>query len=120
MSKTDKTRPWNVKASEHPREFHDHRDGVCDIKGLAPTARNIGIRGSFGHGRCHFDAQWFRPEMGCGCAWHGPDGYGTPRRRRERHAAQRETRAAETAGYERTGHLLARSPEFWPSARDLD
>ena len=32
MSRTDKTKPWQVRVAEHhPTAHHDHRDGVCDL-----------------------------------------------------------------------------------------
>ena len=31
MSKTDKTRPWNVQALEDLVEVHDHSNGECNL-----------------------------------------------------------------------------------------
>lgn len=40
MSKTDKTRPYGVNASDSPREWHDHTDGVCDLPSLEEWRKN--------------------------------------------------------------------------------
>ena len=31
MSKTDKTRPWDIQATEDLREVHDHSNGECNL-----------------------------------------------------------------------------------------
>lgn len=60
MSKTDKTRPHWVKIKEHPREVHNHVNGVCEIAlGIADVG--------WGRDTCYTDAQWWRHEFRCGC-----------------------------------------------------
>lgn len=84
MSRTDKTRPWWVKASEHPVERHDHADGRCDLPGE--------IGGWRERGRCYVDAEWWRPEFRCCCVMCDWDAFSVPRRRRERYEARRMCR----------------------------
>lgn len=43
MSKSDKTKPWNVRAIEHgPIAIHRHEYGACDLPELSP--RTFGWR----------------------------------------------------------------------------
>lgn len=84
MSKTDKTRPFQVKIREHPHEVHDHRNGVCDLR--SPDVRSHGVMRP---GKCHITAQGWRAEFGCNCLWHQSD---PGRLRRQRRAGKREVR----------------------------
>lgn len=91
VSKTDKTRPWDVKKMEHPVEHHDHRNGVCDLT----IPGYSGHRGGWADGKCYIDAAWWRPEFRCACNMcDGTDwGYG-PRQlaRKSRYKARREAK----------------------------
>ena len=52
MSRTDKTAPWRVKAFYYPswvEEYHDHRDGVCN---LPPQATQENLDWIPGRGKC--------------------------------------------------------------------
>lgn len=84
MSKTDKTRPWRVRAQEAGlKAVHDHRDGTCDL----PTdpskdwGRWDGCHWTEGH------SFYYGRDGGCGCPMcHGQ--YENRReRRRDRHQA---------------------------------
>lgn len=88
MSKTDKTRPYHVKAADHIRERHNHTDGVCDIAGLPPVAQNV-WRSGVRRGQCYYEYEWWRPEFRCGCATCSPDKVHNQRNRRDRHDAKR-------------------------------
>lgn len=83
MSRTDKTKPWWVKAAENPVEVHNHANGRCEIAGRRPSPKTIGWRRD---GKCYFDTDWWRPEYRCGCEL-----CGIPKseRRRRRHAGRK-------------------------------
>jgi hypothetical protein len=99
MSKTDKTKPWDLRILEHaPRQQHDHRDGVCDLPDLRSRA-DVGWRGN---GHCYWsEGSILYSDQCCyGCGCRICTGYYTRRqeRRRERHEAQRLTRSMLTRG----------------------
>lgn len=82
MSKTDKTRPYDVKVMEHPKEHHDHRNGVCDLgPGYDHDLR-------FRPGRCYIDAEWWRPEFRCHCGMCSGNAYGYGPKQRNRRLRQ--------------------------------
>lgn len=90
MSRTDKTRPWQVRASDLPMvtcyPIHDHTRGGCT---LPPNPTQAwGPRGDH---RCYWQEApdfYYRRGGGCGCRM--CTGYHERRedRRRERHAAR--------------------------------
>lgn len=64
MSRTDKTKPHHVKVADGPRvEFHDHRNGVCELKADPDRI----YQGSASQGQCYLDADWYDPIHRCGC-----------------------------------------------------
>lgn len=44
MSKTDKTRPWQIQATDDLVEYHDHRNGVCNLPTRAEWIKNPQVR----------------------------------------------------------------------------
>lgn len=98
MSKTDKTRPWWVRASERAMvtcvPVHHHEDGVCDLpedpaEGMGPL-RNA----------CYWtasDAMMYGRGNGCGCAMCTNQWERRVDRRRERRDGRRRVRDAEAA-----------------------
>lgn len=73
MSRTDKTRPWWVKAREHSVEHHNHTKGPCSID------RNA--RPGWSPDRCYVDADWSCAQFRCGCDWCKPEQRGQGRAR---------------------------------------
>jgi len=76
MSRTDKTAPWDVKIFYYPgwlEEFHDHRDGECD---LPPKPRNCKDPGHefwrWNRGHCYWVASytqfWNNSMSNCPCS----------------------------------------------------
>lgn len=93
MARTDKTRPWHVRAAEHPmvscRPQHDHRDGVCDLP--ADPRKN------FGRGSCRWtgsDTFLYGRDRGCGCPMCTGRDFRRADRRRDRHSGRALSRSA--------------------------
>lgn len=92
MSRTDKTRPWDVKCLDDPSwlvEDHDHRNGVCDLpdrpRGMASPL------GGTERGACTWIATrefWAHRANGCGCTWCTDQEGRRAERRRSRHSAR--------------------------------
>lgn len=76
VAHTDKTDPWWVKRNEHPVAVHDHRHGACDLSAVPP----LHALHRRDQGNCYWDADWYRPEFGCGCYHCRPGDYGARRR----------------------------------------
>lgn len=90
MSKTDKTRPWAVRATESPMRTcvpeHRHENGVCDLP-EGPAADDYGFRGP---GACYWAAGpvfLYGRGRGCGCAGCTGQVWRRRERRATRHAA---------------------------------
>lgn len=87
VSRTDKTRPVSQKIKDHPVEWHDHIDGVCEL--LADPRRQREYGPGTSRNQCYLDAQWWRPEYRCCCA---SCNWPTDGKRRRRREAKRQTR----------------------------
>jgi hypothetical protein len=89
LSKTDKTRPWRVRAQEAGlKEQHNHRNGVCDL----PADPSKGW-GRFSG--CHYTeshAFYYGPGGGCGCPMCSGQYENRQERRRDRHRAAQAIR----------------------------
>ena len=97
MSKTDKTRPWWVRATERPLHtcvpVHRHEDGVCDLP--QDPAERWGER--WGSGSCFWtegNGFFYGRDGGCGCAMCTGQVWRRAERRADRHAAARVCRDA--------------------------
>lgn len=104
MSKTDKTRPWWVKASERAMvtcvPVHRHEDGLCDLPDDPREA--MGPR----RNSCYWTASTlttYGPGSGCGCAMCTLRWERRADRRRDRHTARLQARVAKAAF--RTGDI---------------
>lgn len=89
VSKTDKTRPWRVRAQEAGlKAVHDHTDGVCDLP--ADPSKDWGSwRG------CHWTeshAFYYGRDRGCGCPLCSQQDWRRQERRRDRHRAAQAIR----------------------------
>lgn len=84
MARTDAHRPYYVLEVDEPqmfREWHDHRDGICD---LVPDEASAWFRG----GHCY--RIYVAQARLCGCSWCGGGGYyGRRERRWHRHITKR-------------------------------
>lgn len=97
MSRTDKTKPWWVRASEHhPRPEHDHSNGICDLPDSA-LAQHHNVQWT--RTQCHWDDHHIIYGdccTGCGCP-QCRDQYGHRRSiRSERHTAKQALQAIRT------------------------
>lgn len=66
MSKTDKTKPFWVQIMNREiavSEYHDHINGVCEIKGQKPSRDHVDWK----RGECHFTWEYDGKNVGCGC-----------------------------------------------------
>lgn len=95
MSKTDKTAPFLVKLRRGDLdtvEFHDHRNGVCDLKGH-PDRVEFAARG------CYRGFHYTGTAVCCCPMCHGvePPRTETQRRRRDRRTAKQALRVADPA-----------------------
>ncbi|GAB2732442.1 hypothetical protein [Nocardioides pakistanensis] len=101
MSRTDKTRPWDVKCLDDPSwlvEVHDHRNGVCDLP--ERPRRMTSPFGSTERGACTWAATrefWANRANGCGCSRCADQVGRKARARRVRHAARVEAEAERLA-----------------------
>jgi hypothetical protein len=94
MSKTDKTRPWAVRAAEQPMvtcmPVHDHRWSGCTLPVAHPDAVGFRVEGCYWEASDRFT--YGRGCSGCGCRM-CTDFYGRrAERRRERHETRRRLR----------------------------
>lgn len=96
MSKTDKTRPWQVRAAERPMHtcvpVHRHENGECDLP--EDPAGNVVW---FETGHCYWtygNAFFYGPDHGCGCPMCTQQDERKRARRQERAAGRREAREA--------------------------
>lgn len=103
MSKTDKTRPWRVRATDSPLRtcvpVHDHRDGVCDL----PEDPIDGLS-FFQPDQCYWTYGldfYYGRDKGCGCAMCTGQVWRRRERRATRHAAALVCR--EAVAVHRTG-----------------
>ena len=95
MSKTDKTAPLWVKLRRHDlatEEYHDHRDGVCDLKADPDRTK------FFASGCCH-TFRYTGTAVCCCPMCHAmePPRTETQRRRRERRIAKQALRVTDPA-----------------------
>lgn len=87
MSKTDKTRPWHVRALDDPTYLapeHDHRDGTCDLPEQPVWGWGTGTR-------CRWEptaAFWADPANRCGCRLCSDQAGRRARARRDRRDAR--------------------------------
>lgn len=95
MARTDKTRPWHVKAADKPAYLvpeHDHRFGPCDLP-ARPAPGKADLHRPAEGGRCFWTASrtfWSSKAARCGC----PMCSGTFDRRVERRRARRTAKQA--------------------------
>lgn len=93
MSRTDKTAPFNVKLRRGDLatdEYHDHRNGVCDLK-ADPD------RVEFTRGGCYREFHYTGIQV-CSCPMCHANDYErteTQRRRRERRTSKQGLRATD-------------------------
>lgn len=91
MSRTDKTKPWSVRAIEaSPTEVHDHRDGTCDLPPL--TKESFGWKQ---HSHCYWIEStrfYHGRDGGCGCPSCNDQQGRRIARRKERHNARAQAR----------------------------
>lgn len=97
MSKTDKTRPWRVRAADSPMHtcvpVHLHEDGVCDLP-ENPVLDEISY---FRADRCYWTYGpdfYYGRDKGCGCASCTGQVWRRRERRAHRHVAARLCRDA--------------------------
>jgi hypothetical protein len=96
MSKTDKTAPWTVRVYNRPywlEEYHDHRNGVCDLP-ERPAPGVLDSVFSYG-GQCGWRAShefWCVRQNACGCPWCNDTQERRQRTRRNRRAVSRYAR----------------------------
>lgn len=88
MSKTDKTAPFHVKLRRGDLttvEYHDHRNGVCDLEKDPDRVR-------FAVGACYRDFHYTGVQTCCCRMCHAvePPLTETQRRRRDRHTGKRD------------------------------
>jgi hypothetical protein len=82
MSRTDKTAPWPVRVLYYPDwldEYHDHREGECDLPARPRNMKDFGSRYRLFYGgrrdvdetRCYWVASysqfWTHPLSRCPC-----------------------------------------------------
>jgi len=93
VSDTDKTRPWMVRAAEHPGvtclPVHDHRYGVCTLPDRPADALGYRMTG------CHWTwtaVMAYGRDGGCGCRMCTNHYERREQRRRDRHDVRRALR----------------------------
>lgn len=87
MSRTDKTKPWWVRVSEHhARQNHDHSKGPCDLP-ASPLAHHNAV---YGLTRCSWDdgGVYYGCCKGCGCRLCTGQYYRIHESRTQRHAVR--------------------------------
>ena len=95
MSRTDKTRPFWVRATDDhgcAEACHDHRSGPCDLPPLGRWRRTV-ASGADRARRCRWEPAWWKITCGCpmctGQIWRRPD---NRRERRRTRVALRQGR----------------------------